>query len=120
MGLALDIGLGCLALVVEGVKILVEAMIGRDPGVDGAAQPLDSSLCPERCRTHRHPSFVRPHVHPRVSSLGLAQAKEARSVPARARDGTRHLRQAFVGAAVPGKAILQHHDAVKRALPFAH
>ena len=60
MGLALDIGLGGLALVVEGVELLVEAMLGRDPGVDGAAQ----RFCGDRlhgstptaeagCRPHR-------------------------------------------------------------------
>ena len=41
MGLALDVGLGGLALRVEGVEVLLQPMLGRDPGVDGAAQTLD-------------------------------------------------------------------------------
>ena len=40
MGLAPDIGLGCLALVVEGVEILFEPGVGGDAGVDRAAEPL--------------------------------------------------------------------------------
>ena len=40
MRLALDVGFGRLALVVEGVELLLEPMLGRDPGVDGAAQRL--------------------------------------------------------------------------------
>jgi hypothetical protein len=38
IGLALDVGLGRLALVVERVELLLEAVLGRDPGVDRAAQ----------------------------------------------------------------------------------
>jgi len=37
MGLALDVGFGRLTLVVEGVELLLQPMLGRDPGVDGAA-----------------------------------------------------------------------------------
>ena len=36
--LGADVGLGRLALVVEGVELLIEPVLGRDPGVDRAAQ----------------------------------------------------------------------------------
>src|SRR5215218_8530954 len=38
MGLALDVSLGCLALAVERVELLLEPVLGRDTGVDRAAQ----------------------------------------------------------------------------------
>ena len=44
MGLALDIGLGGLALRVERVEVLLEPVIGRHPRVDGAAQRLWAGL----------------------------------------------------------------------------
>ncbi len=40
MGLAADIGLRRLLLGVEGVELLVEPVLGRDAGVDRAADPL--------------------------------------------------------------------------------
>ena len=40
MGLAADIGLGGLMLGVEGVELLVQPIFRRDPGIDGAADPL--------------------------------------------------------------------------------
>ena len=44
MGLALDVGLGRLALGVERVEVLLQPVVGRDPGVDGAAQALALGL----------------------------------------------------------------------------
>src|SRR5271157_333937 len=38
MGLALDVGLRRLPLVVERVELLLQAMLGRNAGVDGAAE----------------------------------------------------------------------------------
>src|SRR5215204_163764 len=38
MGLALNVGLGCLPLVGERVELLLEPVLGRDTGVDRAAQ----------------------------------------------------------------------------------
>ena len=38
MGLALDVGLRRLALGIQGVEVLIQPMVGRDPRVDGAAQ----------------------------------------------------------------------------------
>ena len=40
MGLTADIGFRCLVLGVEGVELLVEAVLGRDPGIDRTADPL--------------------------------------------------------------------------------
>ena len=39
MRLAFDVGRGRLVLGVEGIKILVETLVGRDPRVDRAADP---------------------------------------------------------------------------------
>src|SRR5260370_57141 len=41
MGLALDIGRGRLVLRVQRVELLVEAMLGRNPRIDRAADRLD-------------------------------------------------------------------------------
>src|SRR3984957_15742800 len=38
MSLALDVGFRCLPLIVERVELLLQAMLRRDAGVDGAAQ----------------------------------------------------------------------------------
>ena len=40
MGLALDVGLGGLPLRVQRVEVPLQPVLGRDPGVDGAAQAL--------------------------------------------------------------------------------
>ena len=40
MGLAADIGFCRLMLGIEGVELLVEPVLGRDPGIDRAADPL--------------------------------------------------------------------------------
>src|SRR5271165_5473296 len=39
MGLALNVGLGSLALVVEGVEVLLQTRAGGDAGIDGAEEP---------------------------------------------------------------------------------
>src|SRR5882757_9102199 len=41
MGLTLDIGGGSLVLRVQRVKLLIESMVGRNPGIDRAADWLD-------------------------------------------------------------------------------
>src|SRR6266403_2582055 len=41
MGLTLDIGGGSIILGIQRVKLLVEAMVGRNPGIDRAADRLD-------------------------------------------------------------------------------
>ena len=38
MGLTLDIGFACLALGIEGVEVLFEAVLGRLPGIDRATE----------------------------------------------------------------------------------
>ena len=40
MSLALDVGFRCLPLIVERVELLLQAMFGRDAGVDCAAAPF--------------------------------------------------------------------------------
>ena len=105
MGLALDVGLGGLALVVEGVELLLQPVLGRDPGVDGAAQAWrlhgERSVLPSRSPRSRRP-------------------KKRGPFQLRARDGAGHLREAVVGLPVPGKALLQHHHAMEHPVPFAH
>src|SRR3984957_6961763 len=44
MSLALDVGFRCLPLIVERVELLLQAMLSRDAGVDGAAQRRFASL----------------------------------------------------------------------------
>jgi hypothetical protein len=44
MGLALDVGFRGLPLIVERVELLLQAMLSRDAGVDGAAQYRFASL----------------------------------------------------------------------------
>jgi hypothetical protein len=40
MGLAADIGFRGLVLGIEGIELLVEPVVGGDPGIDRAADPL--------------------------------------------------------------------------------
>ena len=44
MGLAADIGLRGIILGVERVEVLLEPLVGRDAGVDGAADRLDAAF----------------------------------------------------------------------------
>src|ERR1700677_2829106 len=46
MSLALDIGFRGFPLIVERVELLVQAMLGRDAGINGAAQRGFASLRP--------------------------------------------------------------------------
>ena len=50
MGLAFDVGFGGLALVVEGVEVLLQTAVGGDACVDGAAKG-DLALDPFHCLT---------------------------------------------------------------------
>src|SRR5229473_4313510 len=43
MGLTLDIGRGSIILRIQRVELLIKSMIGRDPGMDRAADRLDRS-----------------------------------------------------------------------------
>src|SRR5262245_49160231 len=40
MGLALDIGLRGFPLGIEGIELLLQPVLGRDPGIDRAAEGL--------------------------------------------------------------------------------
>ena len=44
VGLALDLGFRGLSLIVERVELMLQAVLGRDAGVDGAAQRRFASL----------------------------------------------------------------------------
>jgi hypothetical protein len=44
VGLALDVGFRGLSLIVERVELLLQAMLSRDAGIDGAAQRRFASL----------------------------------------------------------------------------
>jgi hypothetical protein len=44
MRLALDVGLACLPLGVEGVEVLFEPLLGRDARIDGAPQAASGRL----------------------------------------------------------------------------
>ena len=48
MGLALDVGLRRLALVVEGVEVLLQTQVGGDAGIDGAAKSDHALVCLKR------------------------------------------------------------------------
>src|SRR5258705_9161960 len=43
MGLAFDIGRGCLVLSVQRVELLVQPVLGGDTGIDSAADRFDRS-----------------------------------------------------------------------------
>ena len=50
VGLALDVGFRRLPLIVERVELLLQAMLGRNTSVDGAAQSQFGLLC-SHCET---------------------------------------------------------------------
>jgi hypothetical protein len=99
MGLTADVGFRRLVLGVEGVELLVEPVLGRDPGIDRTADPLGR--------------FDRQPVSP-------CAGRRSEAGPAGAGHGERDLRQAAIGGAVPGKALVQDHDALGLAVPLAH
>ena len=74
VGLALDVGLGGLALIVERVELLLQAMLGRDAGVDRAAQRRFASLRSHgdaACRLDRRAKAAPP------SLIGVEAASDA-------------------------------------------
>src|SRR3984957_21155938 len=79
MSLALDVGFRGLPLIVERVELLLQAVLGRDAGVDCAAQRRFASLrshCEDACLLDR-----RPKAAPR-SLIGVeAVSDEAASQP---------------------------------------
>src|SRR6266852_5077749 len=56
----------------------------------------------------------------RCLALGLAHAKESRSVPRRAGDGTSDARETAIDLTVPEEAVIHHGHVVRCSLPFAH
>jgi hypothetical protein len=55
MGLAADIGLRCLVLGIEGIELLIESGLGRDPGVDRTADSFGRFACHVRFSARRSP-----------------------------------------------------------------
>src|SRR5918997_1438062 len=64
VGLALDEGLGCLALGIKGVEVLLQAVLGGLAGVDGTAK------CPARFTGHGEP----PHARGGLNRSGPCEA----------------------------------------------
>src|SRR5712671_3931756 len=56
----------------------------------------------------------------RCLAVGLAHAKESRSVPRRAGDGTSDARETAIDLTVPEEAVIHHGHVVRCSLPFAH
>ena len=102
MGLAADIGLGRIILGVERVEVLIQPGIGRDPGVDRAADCLPAAAVmtwpPERL---------------------VPQTKEPRAVPLGTGDGEGDLGEAVIGLALPGEAVVDHHHPMGMTVPLA-
>jgi hypothetical protein len=57
---------------------------------------------------------------PRDAVPDAFQPEEAVSVPIRAGDRLGHLRKAAVDAAIPSVPLVEDHDALDTAVPFAH
>ena len=76
MSLALDVGFRCLPLIVERVELLLQAMLGRDAGVHGAAQRRFASLRSHgdaACRLGRRANAAPP------SLIGVEGAQRPRN-----------------------------------------
>ena len=127
MSLALDVGFRCLPLIVERVELLLQAMLSRDAGVDGAAQHRFASLRSHgdaACRLGRRakaapPSLIGVEVAPNEAA---SQSPDLRgTIPDRSDLAVRKpkkrwpfqlhrigdLRQAAVGLAIPGEALVK-------------
>ena len=104
MGLAPNVGLGGVILCVERIEVLLQAVVRRDPGIDGA--------------THRF--FGRSGLHEADDSAWVvAQAEKPWPAPAGAGDRQGDLREARIGVAVPGEAFVKNRQAMHLPIPFA-
>ena len=133
MSLAADVSRTGLALGVEGIEVLLESMVGRDARIDRAS--------PGGWRGGRSCARSSPHGTTSLSLStpdipacsvgrdrrgcarhrpGSGEAEESRPVPVAAGDRPRDLGEAAVGLAVPDEALLQRHDAMETAIPFAN
>ena len=99
MLLARDVRQRRLALGVERVELHVEALVGGDAGVDGAADLADGRL-------HLPLRWVR-------------KPKKGRAIPARAGDRAGDRRQRLVSPALILEAVVEHGGGVLHALPLA-
>ena len=98
--LAGDVGEPGLALGVEAVELLLQALLGGLPGVDRAAELAGG-----------------PRAH--AAAPMALHAKEGEPVPAGAGDRARDRAQALVPAPLPLEAVGEHRDLVLDAAPLA-
>ena len=90
---------------IQRVELLVQPVLGGDPGIDRAADRFDGGSLHGRASIARPVSFV-------------PEAKEARAVPFGAGDGEGDLGEAVIGLAVPGKAVGHHHHPLRLPIPL--
>ena len=124
VGLALDVGLGGLALVVEGVELLFEAgcrwrrgcrwrIAGSPFGVRASWRRLPGRGGERTSESRRFSASMCP----KPLAAG-SQAEEAMAVPACAGDRLGDPGQASIGPAVPGVAVLEDRHPFELAAPF--
>jgi hypothetical protein len=99
-----------------------QSYFGRDSACRSA--PYGASLITlRRGRKVRRPAVLAAVVDAATSFLPslrlVPQTEETGAVPMRAGYGERDLAQALVGLAVPGEAIVKHHDAMRHAFMLA-
>src|SRR5208282_1422715 len=104
---------------------------GRDPRVDGAAQPalrlliLHGARSPDDAQRGLLAAALSPALSAlpgfsRRDSLSLPKPEEAMAVPVGPRHRPGDLGQAAEGPAIPGEALLEDHDPLKLALPLSN
>src|SRR5258706_10333399 len=101
MGLTLYICGSSIILRIQRVELLVQPVLSRDPGVDGATDRFDRSWLHDRASpmANRTSLFLRPkkrgpfHLVP-VNCEG-------------------NFGEAVIGLAVPGKAVSHHHHPLR-------
>src|SRR5262245_60806526 len=103
MSLAFDICLGSLPLSMQGIEVLLQAVLGGLPCIDRAAKEFPFINC------HRRSA---PPV-----ALCASQKSEAHSTLC---NDARYGRQALVGLAVPEEAVLRDRYVVRCPVQFPH
>src|SRR6266480_6825636 len=101
MGLTADIGLRGIMLGIKRVEVLLKPLVGRDAGVDGAADWLD-----------------RPLLHGRASDAALSRSPKNLGPFQREPVTAKATLDRRVGLAVPGKPVGEHHDLLQVAIPL--
>jgi hypothetical protein len=143
MSLALDVGFRRLPLIVERVELLLQAMLSRDAGVDGAAQYRFASLRfhgEAACRLGRRAKAAPPSLiglEAAASDKAASQSPDLRgTIPDRSDLAVRKPKKRWpfqlvpvialatcdrlaIGLAVPGDALVEDHHTLEPAIPFA-